>query len=96
MPNAEMAMTTAADFLGNCCTRTPDSETGEQDYWIRWQKTAFENCRDLELEISNQNIPGYEDTIKRPIYKIKEGFDHTLLNFGNLGYADEAIKSFKI
>jgi len=95
LPNAEMAMTTIADFLGDCCTRIPDGETGERGYWIRWQKSTFDKCEGLNLEIVTQTIPGYKDSIERPFYNIKDGVEPSSLDLGNLGYADEAIKSYK-
>ena len=95
LPNAEMAMTTIADFLGDCCTRIPDGETGERGYWIRWQKSTFDKCEGLNLEIVTQTIPGYKDSIERPFYNIKDGVAPSSLDLGDLGYADEAIKSYK-
>ena len=96
VPNAEMAMTSVADLLGDCCSRIPDGETGERGYWIRWQNSSFSNCKGLKLEIVKQTIPGFKDTIERPFYNIDKGIDPSSLDLGELGYAAEAIKSYKI
>lgn len=96
LPNAKMAMTSVADFLGDCCSRIPDGETGERGYWIRWQNSSFSNCKGLKLKTIQQARPGFKDTIERPIYNIKEGFDPSSLDLGELGYAEEAIKSYKV
>lgn len=96
LPTAEMVMTTAADFLDDCCTRIPDGETGERGYWIRWQKTIFESCSDLELEMVTETVPGFQDTVERPFFKIKEGTDLDTIDLGELGYADAAIASYAI
>jgi hypothetical protein len=94
LPNAQMVMTTVADFLGDCCTRIPDGETGERGYWIRWQKASFDNCDGLKLETVSQSVPGYKDTLERPFYNIKKGVEPASLDLGDLGYAREAIASY--
>ena len=95
LQNAEMAMTTVADFLGDFSPRIPDGETGDRGYWIRWQKSTFDKCEGLDLKIVTQTIPGFNDSIERPFYNIKENIDPSTIDLGMLGYADEAIKSYK-
>ena len=48
LENAETAMTKAAEILGPRCSRIPDGETGGRGYWIRWQQSTFDNCKDLQ------------------------------------------------
>ena len=90
-----MAMATIADFLGNYCTCIPDGETGESGYWNKWEEYTFENCEDLKFEVIMQTTLGFNYTIKRRLYKIKDGVIPSSLDLGELGYADEAIKSYK-
>ena len=96
LENAETAMTQAAKILGRCCTRIPDGETGERGYWIRWQQDTFDNCADLEMAVIDQKLPGFKDSVRRPFYRIKQGVKPGNLNMGELGYAEEAINSYKI
>ena len=42
-----------------------------------------------------QTTPGFNDAIKRPLYKIKGGVIPSSLDLGELGYADEAIEPYK-
>ena len=96
LANAEVAMITAAEILGPCCTRIPDGETGRRGYWIRWQQSTFDNCEHLEMEVIDQKLPGFKDSVQRPFYKIQQGIDPSNLNLGELGYAEEAITSYKL
>jgi len=94
LADAESVMSTVSDILGDCCTRIPDGETGERNYWIRWQKATFDNCDDLDLELVSQTVPGFKDTLERPFFSIKKGVDPASIDLGELGYGDEAIASY--
>ena len=96
LESAEVAMTKAAEILGPCCSSIPDGETGERGYWIRWQQSTFDNSQDLQVEIVNQKLPGFKDAVQRPFYKIKPGCKPNDIDLGELGYAKEALSSYKI
>ncbi len=96
LEDAETVFTTVSDVLGDCCRSIPDGETGERGYWIRWQQKNFDNCGDLAVENVNVKIPGFKDTIERPFYRIKDGVDPASIDLGELGYGQEAVKSYQI
>ena len=96
LENAETSMTKAAEILGRCCSRIPDGETGERSYWIRWQQNTFDNSKDFQVEMINQKLPGFKDAVQRPFYKIKPGCNPNEVDLGELGYAKEALSSYKI
>jgi hypothetical protein len=83
-------------MLGSHCRRIPDGETGERGYWIRWQQRNFDACKDLALENVEMNVPGFEDSVVRPYYRIRQDVDPENIDLGDLGYAEEAARSFEI
>ncbi len=87
---------TVSDILGAACSRLPDGETGARGYWIRWQQQDFDRCPDLEKELINLKLPGFKDAIERPYYKIKDGVSPASIDLGDLGYAVEALDSYKV
>jgi hypothetical protein len=94
LSDAETVFTTVNDILGPACTRIPDGETGSRGYWIRWQDQTFANCADLDAETVTQSLPGFKDKVERTFYALKESADPTALDFGELGYAREALESW--
>lgn len=96
LENAETVFTTVSEILGSSCSRIPDGETGDRGYWIRWQKKSFDRCDGLELKMLVQKIPGFKDALERPFFKIKDGVDKDDIDLGDLGYANEAIESYKV
>ena len=96
LENAETAMTKAAEILGPCCSRIPDGETGGRGYWIRWQQSTFDNCKDLQEGMVQEALPGFKDSVRRPFYKIKQGVSPSDIELGDLGYAKEALSSYQI
>jgi len=96
LSDAETVFTTVADILGDCCSRIPDGETGERGYWIRWQDATFANCADMKAEAVSVKIPGFKDAVERTFYSLNEGVDAAGLDFGELGYAREALDSWAL
>jgi hypothetical protein len=96
LEDAATVFTTVSDILGEYCLRIPDGETGDRGYWIRWQQKTFDDCKDLIQEIVNLNIPGFKDSVARPFYRIRAGVDPAGIDLGELGYAKEAAKSYRL
>ncbi len=96
LTDSKEVFTTVSDILGSCCPRIPDGETGERGYWIRWQEKTFANAPQIEAVEQEVKIPGFKDALKRTFYGIKPGTDPASITFENLGYADEAIASWKV
>jgi hypothetical protein len=61
---------------------------------VRWQRHVFDDNPHLRLTDTKQ-IAGYQDKLVRPFYTIKEGADPVRVAFKELGYAQEAIKSYE-
>jgi len=96
LADAETVFTMVADILGDCCTRIPDGETGERGYWIRWQDATFAGCADMKAEAVSVKIPGFKDAVERTFYSLNEGIDPADIDFGELGYAREALDSWAL
>jgi hypothetical protein len=96
LKDAETVFTTVSEILGSCCSRIPDGETGARGYWIRWQRDSFASHPDFEAAIATRSLPGYKDNVERTFFRLKDGAALARLEFRDLGYADEAIKSYKI
>lgn len=82
--------------LAGAIHRIPDGETGERTNWIRWQIHAFKGCAQLELAIPAAKIAGIQDTLARPFFRIRDGFDPASIELPALGFAREAEKSYAV
>jgi hypothetical protein len=96
LQDAETVFVTVSEILGSCCPRIPDGETGARGYWIRWQRGTFASHRDFAAAMTTRSLPGFKDAVERTFFRLKDGVDPTRLEFGDLGYADEALKSYNI
>ena len=85
-----------ADKLGGAIHRIPDGETGERTNWIRWQVHAFTGCPQLELATPAAKLPGFQDAIPRPFFRVRDGVDPAAVALPSLGFAREAIKSYGV
>lgn len=78
-------------YLRNSCQRVPDGETGVRLNWIGWQKNIFAQqpalvqCKFKERDYQ-LNAP----------YAVSKGKSTKDIEFGILGFAEEAILSHKI
>ena len=89
--SAEEVFRTASAKLGAHLRRIPDGETGDRSQWVGWQGFAFKRLPQFELV---KPSPGqYPPT---PRFRPRAGADLTGAGFGNLGYADEALRSFEV
>jgi hypothetical protein len=87
--------TTISEILGECCPRIPDGETGDRGYWIRWQRRTFATHASFAAILTTRSLPGYKDNVERTFFALKNGIDPDTVDLGELGYANEAIESYK-
>ncbi len=74
--------------LGGLAKRIPDGETGARKDWIMWQAEVMKRTKGLEPGSTRDLQGGYKFTL----YKAKANMP---IEFGKLGYAEAAIKSYK-
>jgi SAM-dependent methyltransferase len=86
--SAEEVFRRTAAALGDRLRRIPDGETGPRSDWILWQYPVFSARPEFEI-----GPPG--DGTYRALPKLRLRAGETEVAFGNLGYADTAIASYK-
>lgn len=92
LSSAEEVFEAVSSQLGTLVKRIPDGETGPRLLWIVCQGEPMKNAQGLEVGGERQLQGG----IRNPRYKVKEGLKPEDVRFGRLGYADNALKSYKI
>jgi hypothetical protein len=92
LSSAEEVLEAVAVELGDFVKRIPDGETGPRSLWIVCQGEPLKNSQGLEVGGERQLQGG----IRNPRYKIKEGLKPEDVEFARLGYADNAIASYKV
>ena len=78
-----------AEALDQRVTRVPDGETGARSNWIGWQHPAFAAQDALE----RIDAPERDYQLGAP-YRLKAGRSASDIEFGPLGFADEALASY--
>ena len=92
LSSAEEVFEAISSELGKLIKRIPDGETGPRSLWIVCQSETMKSAQGLEVGGERQLQGG----IRNPRYKIKEGQKLEDVKFGRLGYADNALESYKI
>jgi hypothetical protein len=92
LSSAEEVFEAAASELGPFLKRIPDGETGARSLWIVCQGEPMKNSQGLEVGGERQLQGG----IRNPRYKVKEGLQPEDVKFARLGYADNALASYKV
>lgn len=95
MPDAETALRTVAEAIGDRAKRYPDGEPGKRAGWIRCQIDVFEANADMEL-VHRVNVQAGGERFDRPYFRPMDGVDPAAIDFGSLGYVEEAVKSYAI
>jgi hypothetical protein len=93
--DAETVFTTISNILGPFCSRIPDGETGDRTHWIRWQRDAFASHPDFEPAVTSRSFPGFANDMEHTFFKLADGIEPGKLEFGGMGYAWEAIESYR-
>ena len=86
---------TLSETVGDFAPRLPDGECGPRRAWILWQKPLIQNNPQFEVAASKDMMfGGRQMTLEW--FKLKDGIAPSDVDFGNLGYADEALSSYEI
>jgi hypothetical protein len=92
LASAEEVFEAVSLELGKFVKRIPDGETGPRSLWIVCQGEPMKNSQGLEVGGERQLQGG----IRNPRYKIREGLKPEDVKFSRLGYARNALDSYKI
>jgi hypothetical protein len=92
LASAEEVFDAVSSELGKFVKRIPDGETGPRSLWIVCQGEPMKNSQGLEVGGERQLQGG----IRNPRYKIREGLKPEDVKFSRLGYAHNALDSYKI
>ena len=89
LESSELVFDLVGACLGEQCSRIPDGETGERRNWIGWQLGLFAGQPAL-VQCSEKE----RDYQLNPPFTFAEGQSYSKLEFGELGFAREAIRSY--
>lgn len=92
LSSAEEVFDAVGSELGTFVKRIPDGETGPRSMWIVCQGEPMKKAQGLE--VGGERL--LQGGIRNPRYKIKNGLSPEDVKFGRLGYADNAVASYKI
>lgn len=91
LDDAATVFAAAAEALGPLATRLPDGETGARRNWIGWQHAAFARVPQLERTAERQR-----DYQLNPPFTLRAGALAADIDFGELGFAREALESWDV
>ena len=95
LDSVESAFRTLNETVGDLATRYPDGECGERSGWIIWQNDVLGFEPQLVVGRENTRTSGGQTRTWHE-YAFAEGVDPATVEFGSLGYADEAKSSYEI
>jgi hypothetical protein len=90
MQSAETVSREVSERIGPPLKRVPDGETGERSAWTAWQGKIVERAEGVERS-GARDLHG----ILYPNYTLKPGTRAQDIKFGDLGYANAALASYK-
>jgi hypothetical protein len=96
LPDAETVMREISSRIPHGVRRMTDGETGDRNYWISFQTRRFEQMLEFEAVSVGQAYETAGDAPDMPQLRLTEGASAEMINWPNLGYADEYTKSFAI
>ncbi len=88
--SAEDVFRAAAASLGDRLRRIPDGETGPRSDWILWQYPVFSSQPQFEV-----GPPGAGSYRALPQLRLRSGETRGEIRFGDLGYANAAVASYR-
>jgi hypothetical protein len=94
LPDAETVMREISSRIPDGVRRMTDGETGDRNYWIQFQTRKFEQMPEFETVAVGQAYETTPDAPAMPQFRLTEGASAEMINWPNLGYADEYTKSF--
>jgi len=90
LQSTETVFREVSQRIGPFLKRLPDGETGERSAWTAWQGKIVERV-DGVVRSGVRDVQG----IAYPTYGLRPGLSPEHVHFGNLGYADVAISSWR-
>jgi hypothetical protein len=94
LPDAETVMREIGSRIPNGVRRMTDGETGDRNYWIRFQIQKFEQMPEFETVSVGMPYETAPDAPQMPQLRLTAGESAELINWPNLGYADAYTESF--
>ncbi|MDF2120260.1 hypothetical protein PY365_32340 [Roseiarcaceae bacterium H3SJ34-1] len=79
-----------SERVGPLLKRVPDGETGDRSAWTAWQGHVIEHAEGV-VRSGVRDVHG----IPYPTYALKPGLSEQDIRFGDLGYANAAISSYR-
>jgi hypothetical protein len=94
LPDAETVMREICSRIPSGVTRMTDGETGDRGYWIHFQIRKFEQMPEFETVAVGKAYETAAEAPTMPQLRLTEGASAEMINWPNLGYADEYTESF--
>jgi hypothetical protein len=94
LPDAETVMREISSRVPDGVRRMTDGETGDRNYWISFQTRKFEQMPEFETVAVGQAYETAPDAPEMPQLRLTKGASAEMINWPNLGYADEYTQSF--
>lgn len=91
LEDADAVFDAVADIIGARLTVVPDGETGMRSNWIGWQHAVFATQDALE----QGDVKERDYQLHAP-YRFRPGMGAADIEFGDLGFTREAIKSYEV
>ncbi len=91
LATAEAVFDMVGSRLGTRCARIPDGETGPRGNWIAWQRDAFAVQTALRRTEARER-----DYQLHPPFVFAAGAGAADLEFGSLGFAEAALRSWRL
>ena len=96
LPDAETVMREISARVPTGVRRMTDGETGERDYWISFQTNKFLAMPEFETVDSGRFYETADEAPEMPQLRLAAGASADTIQWPNLGYADEYVKSFEL
>jgi hypothetical protein len=94
LPDAQTVMREISSRIPDGVRRMTDGETGDRNYWISFQTRKFEQMPEFETVAVGQAYETAPDAPEMPQLRLSKDASAEMINWPNLGYADEYAKSF--
>src|ERR1700761_921363 len=94
LPDAQTVMREISTRIPSGVRRMTDGETGDRNYWISFQTRKFEQMPQFETVAVGQAYDTAPDAPEMPQLRVTEGASAEMIDWPNLGYADEYTESF--
>ena len=93
LDTADDVFSTVGRELDGYIQRIPDGEFGDRTDWVQWQSSVFSRIPFVERVDEFTNQSGW--TPRGPQYRVRAGFPTAAVQFGPLGYAAAAERSYQ-